>query len=683
MTNPTLITTPFAENGDKNTIPESVGAEPQNATMQAGFPPITQQKISEGGIPPERNDFNGILNLYGQHIVHLNKGLPYEFDQDFANKIGGYPLNARLMLDNGGIVKSTVANNVNNPNNDMTGWVNVGNVGEVESIEEMLAILNPNNGNRVFVRGFQGDDFIFDAGKLNINNGHSIFNGWERSVPYLHVSPLQWGADPTGATESTVAFQAWAAHLSALTLSATYPPVGLIPAGTYTINGQIELKDLSNCTIYSLGALISGTSSSALDALFKVNNAVNSKIFGSLTISCNGLENYGSAFKVTASNGSPLDPNGIVSHCDFFGITAERSKVGYQVGEDLDDWDKHVAELHFVGCESRFVQIACANFGSQTETSFDGSTLAVGYLDVSHTDREYRIFKIKGGIVEYTGGSLINSMIPSSWVNSLALDIQPCQSSVYGNPYPVVSIVNPHIEITSKLLTVKSDITNTDSSFSNINLIGCKGWCGLAPSEDFINIYDASFDGKISIDSSNNFYTTIVGRTGKNIVSASNSVIFDVNPLAFGKGFVQGFGGIVGGILKHPLKIISKTTGLNSTLGAGKQPVVFTTANGTGDLSRYAVYNTSNGNIQFPNKMKSIHISVNIADSGINTAGDIFLEKNGVLVSYALKIADFAKLEYYDINVLQSDVFNLYFNKAGSVTLNSSFVSCITILAEC
>ena len=124
MTNPTLVTTPFAENGDKNIIPESVGAEPQNATMQAGFPPITQQKISEGGIPPERNDFNGILNLYGQHIVHLNKGLPYEFDQAFADVIGGYPLNARVMLDSGDIVRSTVANNTVNPNSDMTGWIN-------------------------------------------------------------------------------------------------------------------------------------------------------------------------------------------------------------------------------------------------------------------------------------------------------------------------------------------------------------------------------------------------------------------------------------------------------------------------------------------------------------------------------------------------------------------------------
>ena len=128
MTNPKLIATPFAENGDKNIIPESVGTEPQNATMQAGFPPITQQKISEGGIPPERNDFNGILNLYGQHIVHQNKGLSYEFDQSFAEKIGGYPIGAELVLSDGLTkVINTIPNNTNNPNTNSTGWSKVGN----------------------------------------------------------------------------------------------------------------------------------------------------------------------------------------------------------------------------------------------------------------------------------------------------------------------------------------------------------------------------------------------------------------------------------------------------------------------------------------------------------------------------------------------------------------------------
>lgn len=57
--------------------------------------------------------------------VQFNKGINPTFDQAFADKIGGYPLNSRLMLDNGDIVRSTIAANTVNPNVDMTGWVKV------------------------------------------------------------------------------------------------------------------------------------------------------------------------------------------------------------------------------------------------------------------------------------------------------------------------------------------------------------------------------------------------------------------------------------------------------------------------------------------------------------------------------------------------------------------------------
>lgn len=40
----------------------------------------------------------------------------------WRNNAGGYDLNARVVLENGDIVKSTIAGNSNNPNSDMTGW---------------------------------------------------------------------------------------------------------------------------------------------------------------------------------------------------------------------------------------------------------------------------------------------------------------------------------------------------------------------------------------------------------------------------------------------------------------------------------------------------------------------------------------------------------------------------------
>lgn len=233
MTNPTLITTPFAENGDKNTIPEinTDPNNPQRASMSAGFPPKTQQKISEGGIPPERNDFNGILNLYGQHIVHLNKGLPYEFDQAFADAIGGYPLNTRLMLDNGDIVKSTVSNNIGNPNVDMTGWVKVNSASQivdnsgltqqewnngVSSVEAMRLIPTPQNGSRVSTVSYHKDlgkggaTYVFDSSKVGIDNGISIIKGWVLQLND-RICVTQAGCKLDGSSDDSVQFNACSA----------------------------------------------------------------------------------------------------------------------------------------------------------------------------------------------------------------------------------------------------------------------------------------------------------------------------------------------------------------------------------------------------------------------------------------------------------------------------------------
>lgn len=49
----------------------------------------------------------------------------------WVQKANGYPINKRIMLANGDIVKSTVDGNTNDPNLDMTGWVKVNAASEI------------------------------------------------------------------------------------------------------------------------------------------------------------------------------------------------------------------------------------------------------------------------------------------------------------------------------------------------------------------------------------------------------------------------------------------------------------------------------------------------------------------------------------------------------------------------
>lgn len=61
-------------------------------------------------------------------VSAANKG--YNLDYFVSGK--SYPLHAEIMLENGDIVKSTVANNIVNPNVDMTGWVKVNDANQID-----------------------------------------------------------------------------------------------------------------------------------------------------------------------------------------------------------------------------------------------------------------------------------------------------------------------------------------------------------------------------------------------------------------------------------------------------------------------------------------------------------------------------------------------------------------------
>ena len=123
---PTMVPLPFAENGTKNTIPESsqIGVTPGAASLNDGFPPLTFTPLAAGGIPPAGADFNGILNLLSANTQWQNAGGFSQYNSAFSTAVGGYPKTALLAKASGsGYWLSLADNNATDPDTGGAGWI--------------------------------------------------------------------------------------------------------------------------------------------------------------------------------------------------------------------------------------------------------------------------------------------------------------------------------------------------------------------------------------------------------------------------------------------------------------------------------------------------------------------------------------------------------------------------------
>ena len=81
-TQPALIPMPFAQNGNKNTIPENGTEGKGDASFALGFPQITETPLSIGGLPPSRKDFNGIFNLLSMFAFFGQSGGVFTYSRE-------------------------------------------------------------------------------------------------------------------------------------------------------------------------------------------------------------------------------------------------------------------------------------------------------------------------------------------------------------------------------------------------------------------------------------------------------------------------------------------------------------------------------------------------------------------------------------------------------------------------
>lgn len=126
---------PFANGagaGYVRTIPEAhVAATGTDApaSLTDGFPPETFTPLASGGIPPNGQDFNGILKQLSEWARWQAAGVPAIYDATFSTAIGGYPKGSVLQSSAiaGALWMSTAENNTTDPDGGSpANWQRIG-----------------------------------------------------------------------------------------------------------------------------------------------------------------------------------------------------------------------------------------------------------------------------------------------------------------------------------------------------------------------------------------------------------------------------------------------------------------------------------------------------------------------------------------------------------------------------
>ncbi|WP_320707168.1 phage tail protein [Enterobacter cloacae] len=176
---PSRITKAFGVNGLKNTIPVDSSTTTDNngvATFDKGFPHVTMQPLSAGGIPPSGKDMNGVLYSTTIQQQWQNAGMTYPFSQDFSDAVSGYPKGAIVpsSVYTGQWLNLNEANGTSpeSPTGANTGWVPINNYGVTQ--------ITMTSGSIVMSSLQAAKDRIIISGTLTANV-NLIFPAWIKS----------------------------------------------------------------------------------------------------------------------------------------------------------------------------------------------------------------------------------------------------------------------------------------------------------------------------------------------------------------------------------------------------------------------------------------------------------------------------------------------------------------------
>ena len=91
-TEPQKWSATLGASADANTLPETTPSGSGRASTSGLFPPVTQLPLDQGGIAPERGDFNALFKYLGEYLFYLMQGGTFSYSTDYDYTAGNLVL---------------------------------------------------------------------------------------------------------------------------------------------------------------------------------------------------------------------------------------------------------------------------------------------------------------------------------------------------------------------------------------------------------------------------------------------------------------------------------------------------------------------------------------------------------------------------------------------------------------
>ena len=87
-TEPQKWTATLGSTADVNVLPATTPTGSGRASTSGLFPPVTQLPLDQGGIAPERGDFNALFKYLGEYLFYLMQGGTFSYTTDYDYTAG-------------------------------------------------------------------------------------------------------------------------------------------------------------------------------------------------------------------------------------------------------------------------------------------------------------------------------------------------------------------------------------------------------------------------------------------------------------------------------------------------------------------------------------------------------------------------------------------------------------------